>query len=291
MENLAYSYLSAGLIESYGSAASLTPPPLNPTGVSVNLRHTTAGLLGGVVAASVVGTLPATAALQRGDSCKAVTNLQNALIQMGHDPGGSDGHFGGKTEYAVLQFQRKNNLTADGMVGPATAGSLGISPLGCNGAINVPPTRPTTPGASTVTARTVEIAVAEGINVRSGPGLSYSIIDGLYNGTVVEVTEESGGWLKLARGGWVAASLTTAASGASTPAPSQNSRASSGDSGTVRITTNGNGLNVRSGPGTSYGIVGGVANGQQVATTGQQQGDWIQLASGGWIDGYWAQAL
>jgi hypothetical protein len=48
MENLAYSYLSAGLIESYGSAASLTPPPLNPTGVSVNLRHTTAGLLGGV---------------------------------------------------------------------------------------------------------------------------------------------------------------------------------------------------------------------------------------------------
>ena len=58
--------------------------------------------------------------LQSGDSGSKVTQLQNALKLLGFYTGGVDGKFGSGTKNAVIQFQRANGLTADGLAGTKT---------------------------------------------------------------------------------------------------------------------------------------------------------------------------
>ena len=58
--------------------------------------------------------------LQSGDSGSKVTQLQNALKLLGFYTGGVDGKFGSGTKKAVMQFQRANGLTADGLAGTQT---------------------------------------------------------------------------------------------------------------------------------------------------------------------------
>ena len=60
----------------------------------------------------------------RGDSVKTV---QQKLIRWGYLKGSADGIFGAKTKAAVVAFQKKNGLTADGIIGMRTAQALGIS--------------------------------------------------------------------------------------------------------------------------------------------------------------------
>lgn len=60
----------------------------------------------------------------RGDD---VTKVQKKLIQYGYMTGTADGRYGEKTRDAVMWFQRKNDLTVDGKVGPSTAAALGVT--------------------------------------------------------------------------------------------------------------------------------------------------------------------
>lgn len=55
-----------------------------------------------------------------GDTGGYVWDLQHRLQQLGYITDNLDGIFGSKTERAVLHFQRKNNLTPDGIVGKTT---------------------------------------------------------------------------------------------------------------------------------------------------------------------------
>lgn len=66
----------------------------------------------------------------RGDDVK---KIQQALKKWGYYKGSVDGIFGSGTLAAVKDFQRKNGLTADGIIGPKTASALGIT-LGGTGA-------------------------------------------------------------------------------------------------------------------------------------------------------------
>ena len=59
----------------------------------------------------------------RGDD---VVDLQRHLNDGGYDVGRSDGIFGPQTLAAVIEFQKAENLTPDGRVGPKTRGALGI---------------------------------------------------------------------------------------------------------------------------------------------------------------------
>ena len=71
---------------------------------------------------------PAAAATYRqGDRGSAVTTIQTKLKNWGYYSGSVDGIFGRQTAEAVRYFQRKNNLTADGVVGSATQRALGMS--------------------------------------------------------------------------------------------------------------------------------------------------------------------
>ncbi|MBI3315576.1 MAG: peptidoglycan-binding protein [Candidatus Omnitrophica bacterium] len=49
-----------------------------------------------------------------------VRELQNSLVRAGFDPGAVDGKIGKKTKKAVKDFQKKNSLKADGVVGEKT---------------------------------------------------------------------------------------------------------------------------------------------------------------------------
>ena len=67
----------------------------------------------------------------RGDDVK---KIQQRLKSWGYYSGAVDGIFGSGTLAAVKSFQRKNGLTADGIVGPKTAAALGITLSGGCGA-------------------------------------------------------------------------------------------------------------------------------------------------------------
>lgn len=59
----------------------------------------------------------------RGDE---VRQIQTKLKRWGYYNGNVDGIFGSQTLEAVKYFQRKNGLTVDGIVGPATLKAMGI---------------------------------------------------------------------------------------------------------------------------------------------------------------------
>ena len=64
---------------------------------------------------------------RRGSTGDTVIQIQKKLKNWGYYDGTIDGVFGLKTEEAVKAFQKKNGLTADGVVGAKTLAALGIS--------------------------------------------------------------------------------------------------------------------------------------------------------------------
>lgn len=60
----------------------------------------------------------------RGDEVK---QIQTKLKNWGYYKGNVDGIFGEQTKQAVISFQKKNNLTADGVAGPQTLKAMEIS--------------------------------------------------------------------------------------------------------------------------------------------------------------------
>ncbi|MGD8202007.1 transglycosylase family protein [Ornithinimicrobium sp. W1679] len=126
------------------------------------------------------------------------------------------------------------------------------------------------------------VSATPGANVRSGPSTSYAVVGAAAKGSKVTGVA-SNGWVRLADGrGWIALStLTDKDPGASTPEPDP-APPSAAISWTVTATA---GANVRSGPSTSYAVVGGLAHGAQVHGELSTNG-WVRLTDGrGWVSG------
>ena len=66
------------------------------------------------------------ATYRMGSSGEQVRTIQTKLKNWGYYSGAVDGIYGAQTAKAVEYFQRKNGLTADGIVGPATLRALGM---------------------------------------------------------------------------------------------------------------------------------------------------------------------
>ena len=87
----------------------------------------------GITVLLLVGTLlfalspSAQATVYWGSRGAEVRSVQTKLKQWGYYNGAVDGVFGQGTYDAVVRFQRKNGLTADGVAGPATLAAMGIS--------------------------------------------------------------------------------------------------------------------------------------------------------------------
>ncbi len=67
------------------------------------------------------------AVYQQGSSGNQVKTIQRKLKNWGYYTGAVDGIFGTQTKNAVKYFQKKNGLTADGIVGNKTLKALGMS--------------------------------------------------------------------------------------------------------------------------------------------------------------------
>ena len=123
---------------------------------------------------------------------------------------------------------------------------------------------------STQSAQTkiMYVSANSGLNVRTGAGTGYRIIKALPKGTKVTVYEESNGWARIGDGQWVSAQYLS-------------SNNSSSTTKTMYVTAN-SGLNVRSGAGTNYKIVGGLTNGSKVIVYEEKNG-WARIGDGQWV--------
>ncbi len=119
--------------------------------------------------------------LKQGSSGPDVTNLQQKLKDLGFDPNGIDGNFGGDTEAAVIAFQQANGLQADGKIGPNTRAALQLddAAVASGGAIAgaAAGTSGATASAATATATSPLPNVTVAIVSKMFPGTRVSNIE------------------------------------------------------------------------------------------------------------------
>lgn len=110
-------------------------------------------------------------------------------------------------------------------------------------------------------------------NVRSGPGTGNEIVGSIYQGTEVEIVDYSGEWYKIRLGnlnGWMSAALL--------------------DVKTQNITVTGETVNLRSGPGTNFDIVGQARKGDKLGLI-SAEGDWYKVKTSNGKSAYIAASL
>jgi cell wall-associated NlpC family hydrolase len=150
-------------------------------------------------------------------------------------------------------------------------------------------------GGSTAQSGNGKVAVGSRLNVRSGPGTNYGIVGKANNGEVLQLLELSNGWykVKLSNGtvGWVTSQYIVKTN------ESVGSGSNSGDKGNSGSTNvqgkkgkirSGIRLNVRSGAGTGYSVVGKL-NGGDVVQLLELKSGWykvkMQNGTTGWVSG------
>ena len=107
--------------------------------------------------------------LRNGMRGEEVAEIQRALIALGYLKGTADGVFGNNTENAVRKFQRKNKLTADGLVGTKTKELLLAKASGSSAPTE---STPSSSGNDSATASGSNASAAQGSgNTSSGASL------------------------------------------------------------------------------------------------------------------------
>ena len=108
--------------------------------------------------------------LKNGSTGQAVSQLQEALIQLGYMSGKPDGKFGNGTEAAVKSFQKTNGLTADGIAGETTQKLLysGKAKAATAKATTVPTAAPKATATPTPTASQSKDGIAVAGTLREG---------------------------------------------------------------------------------------------------------------------------
>lgn len=137
------------------------------------------------------------------------------------------------------------------------------------------------------------------LNMRSGPGTSYSKVGSVPASAALTITGSENGWYKTSYNGvtgyvsgdYVTVTETTSGSTApSTPAAPETPSEPKAEtpapsvSGTGKLNTGGSSLNMRSGPGTSYRKVGSVPASATLTITGKENG-WYKTSYNG-VTGY-----
>ncbi len=152
-------------------------------------------------------------------------------------------------------------------------------------------------GAVAIAVNTVDasalqkgVVTASALNIRSNPSTNSKKIGLAYKGSSVEIIEKSNGWFKVkvsSTVGWASAQYISLNStgGSNTGSGSSNNGGSSTQSGNGKVSV-GTRLNVRSGPGTNYGIVGKANNGEVFQLLELSNGWYkVKLSNGavGWV--------
>jgi lysozyme len=126
------------------------------------------------------------------------------------------------------------------------------------------------------------ICITNALNIRSGPGSNNQIVGGLRYGQRVKIINRQGGWVQIQDpAGWCSeAYLSFEQSDAQIQDEPPQLSPSSNSYGIC----NTSGLNVRSGPGLTYTIIGGLIYGQRIKILSHKTG-WAQIESPtGWCN-------
>ncbi len=142
MESLSYLELAAYFesAPSDGEVPLLCDLSRRDLGKIVRLRLTSLPWVFVAVALLSFSVASSALALKQGDRGSAVTQLQQQLADKGYFNGPVTGYYGSITRGAVLQFQRAQGLTPDGIAGPNTTAALTGTPRGDRQA--TPPSTP-----------------------------------------------------------------------------------------------------------------------------------------------------
>lgn len=179
--------------------------------------------------------------LQKGVyNSSAVLELQNNLVKLNCDPGEPDGDFGSNTEKALKEFQRKQGISQTGVYDEATQKAMDAALKALNSnTTQVQPEaeKPVVPDVkpSQNASDAYYKVTGSSVNVRFGPGTSFSIYKTVHKGDMLAKVNTDG-WCPIKVDGkmrWVSAKYVDA-NGICT----------------------GNTVNVRKGPGAEYDSVG-----------------------------------
>ncbi|HDR3889450.1 TPA: SH3 domain-containing protein [Bacillus cereus] len=117
---------------------------------------------------------------------------------------------------------------------------------------------------------------ATSLRVRTGPATYHSVIGGVLNGTKLNVVGSEGSWFKVnyqGKTGYVSSEFVKFVKGGTTT-PEQPEQPSQGAIGEYYI--NVSALNVRSGEGTNYRIIGALPQGQKIQVISENSG-WSKI--------------
>lgn len=125
-----------------------------------------------------------------GDSGNEVKEIQEMLLALGYtltnksndSTKGADGIYGQLTKKAIIAFQRKVGLVADGLAGTETIKALKEA-------------------TSSTINKKIEVT-ANILNVRQGPGINYAVVGAVRKGSTYTILEEKNGWGKISSG-WI----------------------------------------------------------------------------------------
>ena len=159
--------------------------------------RTTFGENSGSTTVTIDTTNNSSTTVSLNDTGVVVKEIQQMLIELGYiltsNPAdnatkGADGIFGLLTYKAVRDFQKKNGLSIDGIVGEKTMEAL--------------------EKATAKAGYTVKIT-ANLLNVRSGPGIENSIVGLIRKNAIYKILEIENGWGKIASpSGWISMNYT-----------------------------------------------------------------------------------
>ncbi|WP_426350319.1 SH3 domain-containing protein [Alloiococcus sp. CFN-8] len=127
-----------------------------------------------------------------------------------------------------------------------------------------------------VTNTTKTMKTKASLNVRTGPGTNYGVLGSLKKGETISVKSISNGWAKVSfkgKTGYCSKEYLEEVSSSSNS--SSNSSSTSNDTSTTMISTAS--LNVRSGAGTKYSIIGSYAKGAKVSVSSIKDG-WAKVS-------------
>jgi N-acetylmuramoyl-L-alanine amidase len=121
---------------------------------------------------------------------------------------------------------------------------------------------------------------ASALNVRTGPGTTYSVIGSVKNGQTLQIIGEMNGWFKIAYNngeGYVSKQYVTASTSVATPTPAP---APAVVQTGGKYVVDASSLRVRTGPSTSHPVIGGVVKGHVLQVTAIESG-WYKIIHNG----------
>ncbi|MBD2114887.1 MULTISPECIES: peptidoglycan-binding protein [Cyanophyceae] len=119
------------------------------------------------------------------------------------------------------------------------------------------------------------------LNARWGPGTNTGVYRRVRRGSALQLSGvRRNGWVQLVDATWVAGNLVSRSPvpGAGVTPPGN------ADNLATVVTPQNFALNIRSGPGRNFPVVGQFVNGSRIALTGRFSVGWAQLTNGNWVD-------